>query len=201
MRECGKAVVRGLRDMGGGQVLGDEDGGATCPLCIEEMDSTDMSFLPCPCGYQVGLLSSSKALLLLALRVCRDALCEGWFGRCGLTRAGAGARFACSASTTSRTRATSSAPRAALSTTRRSSGSRSSSHRHHDRRCRDRDCDRGRGRGRGRDRLPCDCDGGRDDVVCSREREGGGNERERVHGSDEGGRAGAAGAEEEGRWG
>lgn len=38
------------------QVLGDEDGGATCPLCIEEMDSTDMSFLPCPCGYQICLL-------------------------------------------------------------------------------------------------------------------------------------------------
>ena len=35
------------------QVLGGEDGGELCPLCVEEMDSTDMALLPCPCGYQV----------------------------------------------------------------------------------------------------------------------------------------------------
>jgi hypothetical protein len=29
----------------------DEEG--ICPLCMEEMDSTDQTFLPCPCGYQV----------------------------------------------------------------------------------------------------------------------------------------------------
>mmetsp|Transcript_16986 Transcript_16986/g.47015 ORF Transcript_16986/g.47015 Transcript_16986/m.47015 type:complete len:305 (+) Transcript_16986:79-993(+) len=26
-----------------------------CPLCVEEMDMTDLSFLPCPCGYRVCL--------------------------------------------------------------------------------------------------------------------------------------------------
>ena len=28
----------------------------SCPLCVEEMDATDMSFLPCTCGYQICLL-------------------------------------------------------------------------------------------------------------------------------------------------
>lgn len=31
----------------------DEEG--TCPLCMEEMDTTDQTFLPCPCGYQMCL--------------------------------------------------------------------------------------------------------------------------------------------------
>ena len=38
------------------EVLGDADSEGTCPLCIEPMDDTDNSFLPCPCGYQVYLL-------------------------------------------------------------------------------------------------------------------------------------------------
>jgi hypothetical protein len=41
------------------QVLGDE-GGELCPLCVEEMDSTDMALMPCPCGYQVCLLCLNK---------------------------------------------------------------------------------------------------------------------------------------------
>ena len=36
-----------------------EDGGLSCPLCVEEMDTTDLSFLPCPCGYQVRLQGTS----------------------------------------------------------------------------------------------------------------------------------------------
>jgi hypothetical protein len=24
-----------------------------CPICTEELDPTDKSFIPCPCGYQV----------------------------------------------------------------------------------------------------------------------------------------------------
>ena len=31
----------------------DSDDEGTCPLCMEEMDTTDQTFLPCPCGYQV----------------------------------------------------------------------------------------------------------------------------------------------------
>lgn len=42
-----------------------------CPLCLEEMDISDLNFKPCPCGYQVGLLldhtgdESSVCLLTL----------------------------------------------------------------------------------------------------------------------------------------
>lgn len=32
-----------------------DDDTPTCPLCCETMDSTDLNFLPCPCGYQVCL--------------------------------------------------------------------------------------------------------------------------------------------------
>lgn len=27
---------------------------ADCPLCMEEMDVSDLNFKPCPCGYQVS---------------------------------------------------------------------------------------------------------------------------------------------------
>lgn len=27
---------------------------AECPLCLEEMDISDLNFKPCPCGYQVS---------------------------------------------------------------------------------------------------------------------------------------------------
>lgn len=29
-----------------------------CPLCLEEMDISDLNFKPCACGYQVRLLAS-----------------------------------------------------------------------------------------------------------------------------------------------
>jgi CCR4-NOT transcription complex subunit 4 len=25
-----------------------------CPLCVEEFEATDKTFLPCPCGYKVN---------------------------------------------------------------------------------------------------------------------------------------------------
>ncbi len=28
--------------------------GAECPLCLEEMDISDLNFKPCVCGYQVS---------------------------------------------------------------------------------------------------------------------------------------------------
>lgn len=42
------------------QVIGCEEGGELCPLCVEEMDATDMALMPCPCGYQVCLLCLNK---------------------------------------------------------------------------------------------------------------------------------------------
>jgi hypothetical protein len=41
------------------QVIGCEEGDA-CPLCVEEMDATDLALVPCPCGYQVCLLCLNK---------------------------------------------------------------------------------------------------------------------------------------------
>ncbi|MEW5310524.1 MAG: hypothetical protein WDW38_002313 [Sanguina aurantia] len=32
----------------------------SCPLCVEDMDPTDLSFLPCPCGYRVCLFCFQK---------------------------------------------------------------------------------------------------------------------------------------------
>ncbi|KAJ1494604.1 RING/Ubox like zinc-binding domain-containing protein, partial [Baffinella frigidus] len=44
------------------KILGNEylDGHSACPLCVEKMDPTDLSFLPCDCGYQVCLLCFSR---------------------------------------------------------------------------------------------------------------------------------------------
>ena len=33
------------------------------PLCVEEFDLSDKNFRPCPCGYQVGLLSQQIVLI------------------------------------------------------------------------------------------------------------------------------------------
>ncbi len=33
--------------------ISDDDDAVLCPLCVEEMDITDRSFKPCPCGYQI----------------------------------------------------------------------------------------------------------------------------------------------------
>lgn len=48
------------------EVLGDADSEWTCPLCIEPMDDTDISFLPCPCGYQV-ISNSEESIFRFAL--------------------------------------------------------------------------------------------------------------------------------------
>ena len=40
-------------------VGGVQDGHSACPLCLEKMDPTDLSFLPCDCDYQVLLLPLS----------------------------------------------------------------------------------------------------------------------------------------------
>ena len=51
------------------------DDEASCPLCTEELDVTDIHFKPCPCGYQVSLLqqpnpvSRTTSILTLSL-VC-----------------------------------------------------------------------------------------------------------------------------------
>ncbi|KAG1659429.1 hypothetical protein FOA52_001100 [Chlamydomonas sp. UWO 241] len=44
---------------------------ASCPLCVEELDSTDASFYPCPCGYQVCLFCYGQ------LKDALKALCPG----------------------------------------------------------------------------------------------------------------------------
>eukprot|EP00124_Ichthyophonus_hoferi_P005343 Ihof_evm3s751 gene=Ihof_evmTU3s751 len=30
-----------------------DDGDEECPLCMEQLDVTDKTFFPCPCGYQI----------------------------------------------------------------------------------------------------------------------------------------------------
>lgn len=42
-----------------------------CPLCLEEMDLSDLNFKPCPCGYQVSFHSP---LALLSIHRGIDAL-------------------------------------------------------------------------------------------------------------------------------
>ena len=32
----------------------------TCPICTEDLDETDRSFIPCPCGYQLCLFCYKK---------------------------------------------------------------------------------------------------------------------------------------------
>ena len=36
-----------------------------CPLCLEEMDESDVRFIPCPCGYQVNEKMSLFFLIFL----------------------------------------------------------------------------------------------------------------------------------------
>jgi len=43
-------------------VSSSEEDTPECPLCLEELDATDRSFLPCPCGYQVCLLCFNHIL-------------------------------------------------------------------------------------------------------------------------------------------
>lgn len=51
-----------------------------CPLCMEEMDLSDVNFKPCPCGYQVRL-SSFACLRWQATSCCFDARPESQAGR------------------------------------------------------------------------------------------------------------------------
>lgn len=44
-----KEVLRGLRDV----VWSDDEEEQECPLCMEELDPSDVNFKPCVCGYQV----------------------------------------------------------------------------------------------------------------------------------------------------
>ncbi|GLC59585.1 hypothetical protein PLESTB_001503100 [Pleodorina starrii] len=46
-----------------------EDDKESCPLCVEDLDETDKSFQPCPCGYRVCLFCYEK-LKLLCNSVC-----------------------------------------------------------------------------------------------------------------------------------
>ena len=46
-------------------LMGDEDDeDEQCPLCMQPLDETDISFFPCPCNYQVHCY--------YLLRVARD---------------------------------------------------------------------------------------------------------------------------------
>jgi hypothetical protein len=49
---------------------------AECPLCLEEMDISDLNFKPCICGYQVFLCFSS-VVPHLQLRFYRSAVSAG----------------------------------------------------------------------------------------------------------------------------
>eukprot|EP00198_Chlamydomonas_reinhardtii_P000343 XP_001689678.1 predicted protein [Chlamydomonas reinhardtii] len=49
----------------------------TCPLCVEDLDETDMSFQPCPCGYRMCLFCFEK-LKLHCSSVCPN--CRRGFG-------------------------------------------------------------------------------------------------------------------------
>ncbi|KAG2448503.1 hypothetical protein HYH02_006394 [Chlamydomonas schloesseri] len=49
----------------------------TCPLCVEDLDETDMSFQPCPCGYRMCLFCFEK-LKLHCNSVCPN--CRRGFG-------------------------------------------------------------------------------------------------------------------------
>ncbi|GFR39673.1 hypothetical protein Agub_g144, partial [Astrephomene gubernaculifera] len=40
-----------------------DDDKEVCPLCVEDLDETDMSFQPCPCGYRVCLFCFEKLKL------------------------------------------------------------------------------------------------------------------------------------------
>ena len=35
-----------------------------CPLCLEELETDDLSFYPCPCGYQVPQSSVTQNIIL-----------------------------------------------------------------------------------------------------------------------------------------
>lgn len=64
-----------------------------CPLCLEEMDISDLNFKPCPCGYQVRphpplspWPSALKSLLLQICRFCYHHIKENLNNRCPACR-------------------------------------------------------------------------------------------------------------------
>lgn len=53
------------RHYGGGTAWGFKNVGfapTTCPICCEDLDMTDSSFLPCPCGYRLCLFCYKRIL-------------------------------------------------------------------------------------------------------------------------------------------
>ena len=65
-----------------------------CPLCLEELDISDLNFKPCPCGYQVRARTGCIALWLGAkmaiyaqiCRFCWHHIKENLNGRCPACR-------------------------------------------------------------------------------------------------------------------
>ena len=57
----------------------DSDGEEVCPLCCNELDATDLNFLPCPCGYQVCLYCYGRLESEFQSRcpACRNVYEEG----------------------------------------------------------------------------------------------------------------------------
>ena len=57
----------------------DSDGEEVCPLCCNELDATDLNFLPCPCGYQVCLYCYGRLEKEFQSRcpACRNVYGEG----------------------------------------------------------------------------------------------------------------------------
>ena len=57
----------------------DSDGEEVCPLCCNELDATDLNFLPCPCGYQVCLYCYGRLEIEFESRcpACRTVYEEG----------------------------------------------------------------------------------------------------------------------------
>ncbi|KAF7359263.1 putative general negative regulator of transcription C16C9.04c [Mycena sanguinolenta] len=51
----------------------DEAEDAECPLCLEEMDISDLNFKPCMCGYQASLASSPRHYLTCFVRYAASA--------------------------------------------------------------------------------------------------------------------------------
>nr|XP_043606506.1 uncharacterized protein LOC122578588 [Erigeron canadensis] len=57
--------VNSDRHFGGGTAWGFKNVGfapKTCPICCEDLDLTDSSFLPCPCGYRLCLFCYKRIL-------------------------------------------------------------------------------------------------------------------------------------------
>lgn len=63
-----------------------QDDDPECPLCMEEMDLSDVNFKPCPCGYQVRLFLVSRSGLFAARG---DFWWVGGAGRAGQALSGA----------------------------------------------------------------------------------------------------------------